>query len=259
MIVDYGPTQPEGPAGYAPGQRFGPTAAAVVNLPLLELHCRRRGLESWEPEGDAALRLHTRLLSRGGLPRTRQVFESRLRAETVKQAEALVQRAQQQAAAGLLRQALASYRAAIERNPRNWLVIGQAAAFVADGLRDPGTALELARAAIELNPWYSPYLWNVLGDCLSGLQRAPDAHECYLQADRICPADAETNLRLARSWLQMGDPARSLEAVARGLANDSNAMFRHVLLQRQQQAIDALSARWNGERATAARRRGNFG
>jgi tetratricopeptide (TPR) repeat protein len=97
-------------------------------------------------------------------------------------------------------------------------------------------------------------LWNVLGDCLQALNRPRDAHECYLQACRIRPADAETHLRLAASWLRMGDPARSLKAVASGLANDSNAMLRHVLLQRQQQAIDALARRWNAERATAARR-----
>ena len=138
-------------------------------------------------------------------------------------------------------------------------MIGQAAAFVADGLRDPATGLELARAAIELNPWYSSYLWNVLGDCLTALKRVREAHECYLQAERIRPADVETLLRLASSWLAVGDPARSLEAVARGLANDSNAMLRHVLLQRQQQAIDALSTRWHGERATAVRRRGSLG
>ena len=72
------------------------------------------------------------------------------------------------------------------------------------------------------------------------------------------PADAETNLRLASSWLRMGDAARSLEAVARGLANDSGAMLRHALLERQQRAIDALSVRWNAERATAARRSGGF-
>jgi hypothetical protein len=75
-----------------------------------------------------------------------------------------------------------------------------------------------------------------------------------LQACRIHPADAKTQLRLADSWLEMGDPARSLGAVASGLANDSNAMLRHVFLQRQQQAIDALARRWNAERATAARR-----
>jgi tetratricopeptide (TPR) repeat protein len=257
LINDYGPAQPEGPAGHPPGQRFGPAVAAVVNLPLLEQHCRRRGLEFWEPEGDSARRLHARLLSRGALPRTHRTFQSRFAAVTLDQAEALAHQAGQHAATGMLREALASYRAAIERNPRNWQLIGQAAAFVATGLRDPGAGLELARAAIELNPWSSPYLWNVLGDCLSALERAQDAHECYLQAYRIHPGNAETNLRLAGSWLQIGDPARSLEALARGLANDSNAMLRHVLLQRQQQAIDELSRRWDSERATAARRLGN--
>jgi tetratricopeptide (TPR) repeat protein len=259
MINDYGPTQAEGPAGYLPGQRFGPAVAAVVNLPLLERHCLCRGLESWEPEGDAARRIHARLLSRGGLPRTRRAFEDRFAAAARDWTEALAQQTQQQAAAGLFRQALDSYRAAIECNPRNWQLIGQAAAFVTAQLRDPATGLELARSAIELNPWYSPYLWNVLGDCLSALERAREAHECYQQAERIRPADVETNLRLANSWLQLGDPARSLEAVARGLANDSNGMLRHVLLQRQQQAIDALTTRWHGERATAVRRRGNSG
>jgi hypothetical protein len=64
----------------------------------------------------------------------------------------------------------------------------------------------------------------------------------------------ETNLKLAASWLAAGDPWRSLESVARGLASDSEGMFRHLLLERQQQAIDALSIRWNAERGTAARR-----
>ena len=254
LINDYGPAQPEGAEGDRPGQRFGPAVAAVVNLPLLEMHCRRYGMESLKPEGDDARRLHARLLSRGGLPLTRQAFESRFAAEKLDEEEGLVNQARQQGAAGLLREALAGYRTAIERNPRNWQVIGEAAEFVTAGLRDPASGLELARAAIQLNPWYSPYLWNVLGDCLQALNRPPDAHECYLQACRINPANAETHLRLAASWLQMGDPGRSLEAVARGLANDSNAMLRHVLLQRQQQAIDALARGWNAERATAARR-----
>jgi len=52
----------------------------------------------------------------------------------------------------------------------------------------------------------------------------------------------------------LGDPQRSLEAVARGLASDTNAMFRHALLDQQQEAIAALTKRWHAERETAARR-----
>jgi tetratricopeptide (TPR) repeat protein len=173
--------------------------------------------------------------------------------------EAMVHQARRHAGSGLLTQALAGYRAAIERNPRNWQVIGEAAAFVNGTLKDPETAFDLARAAVELNPWFSPFLWCVLGDCLGGMGRAADAHDCYLQACRIHPDSPEVNLSLAGSWLQLGNPRRSLEAVARGLANDSNQMLRHVLLQRQQQAIDALSFRWQAECATAARRSGRIG
>ena len=75
-----------------------------------------------------------------------------------------------------------------------------------------------------------------------------------VQAGRICPTDVNTNLNLAQSWLSLGDPGRSLEAVARGLANDSQGMFRHLLIEKQQQALGALSARWNTERAMAVRR-----
>jgi tetratricopeptide (TPR) repeat protein len=126
--------------------------------------------------------------------------------------------------------------------------------FATTQLRDRAAGLELARAAVELNPWYSSWLWNALGDCLLSLERPEEAHECYLQAHRIHPQDVTTNLNLAHSWLLGGDPGRSLEAVARGLANDSEAMFRHALLEKQQQAMASLSVRWNMERATAARR-----
>src|SRR4029077_3444818 len=132
--------------------------------------------------------------------------------------------------------------------------IGEAADFVAKQLKDYENALELARAALELNPWYSPWLWNVLGECLTALRRDAEAHECYSQAHRIHPADAHTNLKLAQSWLVLGDPRRSLEAVARGLANDSTALFRHTLLDQQQQAIASLTKSWHAERETAARR-----
>jgi len=127
--------------------------------------------------------------------------------------------------------------------------------MVAIQLRDHATALELARTAVALNPWYTALLWNVLGDALAGLGRDLEAHECYQQASRINPRDVQTNLRLAGSWLTRGDPSHSLEAVARGLAHDSDGMFRHLLLDKQRQAFDCLSARWNAERQAAARKR----
>jgi tetratricopeptide (TPR) repeat protein len=225
-----------------------------LNFPLLENHFRRCGVTLMKPEEDDASSVRTRLLSRGAQPGTRTMFKERFGARTHRHAQAPIHQARQEAGAGRWREALASYRTAIEWNPRDWQLIAEAAEFVSAQLKDYKTGLELAREALELNPWYSPWLWNVLGDRLASLQRPAEAHECYLQAQRIHPNDVHTNLKLAQSWLILGDPQRSLEAAARGLANDSNALFRHELLDRQQQAIASLTKRWHAERETSARR-----
>jgi tetratricopeptide (TPR) repeat protein len=225
-----------------------------LNFPALEQHVHAAGFESLTPSGDDRLQTHPRLILRGGLPRTRQTFEARFAASARDEVAAPIDEARRQAEAGWLAEALTSYRTALERSPNDWPLMGEAA-MVAIQLRDHATALELARTALALNPWYTASLWNALGDALVGLGRDPEAHECYEQASRIHPRDVQTNLRLAGSWLTRRDPSRSLEAVALGLAHDSEGMFRHLLLDKQRQALDYLSVQWNVERQTAARKR----
>ncbi len=254
LVNDYGPTLPEQVVDHPAAQRFGPATAMGLNFPLLEKYFGMRGVEVLKAEGDDARSIHARLFLRGELPRTRSAFASLFCAPARERAEAPIEQARRDTASGRAREALEGYRAAIEQNPRDWQLIGEAAEFVSSQLRDPAAGLALARTAIELNPWYSAWLRNVLGNCLASMERPEEAHECYLQASRVHPDDVKTNLNLAHSWLKLGDPSRSLEAVARGLANDSEAMFRHLLLEKQQEAIAALSVRWNMERATSARR-----
>jgi Flp pilus assembly protein TadD len=235
-------------------QRFGSTIAVGIDFDALDRHVHSAGFESLKPTGDDRLQTHPRLILRGALHGTREVFDARFAATTRDDIAAPIVEARRQADAGWLVEALMSYRAALERSPNDWRVVGEAAK-VALRLGDHVTALELARTAVALNPWYAPSLWNGLGDALAGLGRGREAHQCYLQGWRIHPGDVETNLRLAGSWLARGDPSRSLGAVARGLAHDSDGMFRHLLLDKQQQAIDYLSIQWTVERQTAARKR----
>jgi Flp pilus assembly protein TadD len=235
-------------------QRYGSTIAVGIDFDALDRHVRSAGFESLKPTGDDRLQTHPRLILRGALHGTREVFDARFAATARDDIAAPIVEARRQADAGWLVEALMSYRAALERSPNDWRVVGEAAK-VALQLGDHVTALELARTAVALNPWYTPSLWNGLGDALAGLGRGREAHECYLQGWRIHPGDVETNLRLAGSWLARGDPSRSLGAVARGLAHDSDGMFRHLLLDKQQQAIDYLSLQWTVERQTAARKR----
>src|SRR4029453_430925 len=106
--------------------------------------------------------------------------------------EAPIKEGRAGAAAGRKQEALEKYQTALSRQPRNWQIIGEAAEFVGLQLREFAAGIELVRTALECNPCYSSWLWNVLGDCLYCLERVGDAHEAYLQAERIDDTDPRT-------------------------------------------------------------------
>jgi tetratricopeptide (TPR) repeat protein len=233
-------------------QRFGGATALPVDFVHLERRLQARAIEVVFPDRESLM--HTRLLTRDPIANSRRVFADRFGGPASARCDA-VARARLLADQGLFREALADYRRLIDDAPRDWRVLGEAAQLAATSLGDPASGLELARIALTLNPWYSPLLWNVNGDCLTALDRVDAAHESYEQALRLHPGGVETHLRLARSWLRLGDAARSLEAVACGLAHDADAMLRHQLLDCQQAAIDALSRVRVAQRETEHRRR----
>jgi predicted Zn-dependent protease len=202
--------------------------------------------------------MHTRLLARDPLPQSTRAFAERFSTPVSSRCDA-VARARQLAEQGLFREALDDYRRLVDDAPRDWRVLGEAAHLTATSLRDPASGLELVRIALALNPWYSPFLWHVHGDCLAALDRVDEAHASYEQALRLHPDGVDTHLRLARSWLRIGEPSRSLESVARGLACDTHDMHRHHLLECQQAAIDALSRQRVARQETVHRRSARAG
>jgi len=254
LINDYGPVRPDQVADQAGCQRFGPTTALPVNFPFLERHFTACGAAVAAAEDDDKRPIHTRLLMRAPAPRTLDSFKNRFGPDAREYFEAPLEQARAHAAAGRKSEALESYRAGLARNARNWHVVGEVAEYVAMQLRDYAAGLELARAAVALNPWYSPWLWNALGDCLYCLERYSDAHEAYLQARRIDPNDPRTNLNLAYTWLQKGDYREALAAIATGLERDAPGLYRQRLLEKQQHVLAAISERWAAETAKLAER-----
>ena len=107
---------------------------------------------------------------------------------------------------------------------------------------------------MELNPWYSPWLWNVLGDILFLDKNVSGAHEAYVQAQKIHPTDVRTNLNLAYTLFEFGDYDQALQALATALAADTRGLFRARLLEKQHQVLSAMSGRWQGEQERLARR-----
>jgi tetratricopeptide (TPR) repeat protein len=261
LVNDYGAARPEQRAQFAAGQWFGPVCAMGLDFALLEQTLRQRTacgprgpVHVLTPEGDEGLLIHSRLIHREPQPGYCRVYLDRFAAARRQHSEALDSNARSAAASGRRKEALEAFRTAIEGNPRNWRLLGEVAEFAARQLRDHRLAIELAQAGLDLNPWYSAWLWNVLGESLAGAGRHDEAHQCHLHAERIHPNDPKTQSNLAESWLRQGSPERSLQAIANGLAHDSDSMHRHVLLARQQAAIAALALRWTRERESAARK-----
>lgn len=258
LINDYGATTTVETTEQSATQRFGPTVALGLNFPLLENHVRRRGAVVMVPDGDEDRALHTRLVARRELPRTGESLRNRFSREADRYFEVALEEARQSVGAGRHEEALSRYKEALSRAPRDWQVVGEAAEFVGLRLRDHESGIELARAALALNPWYSAWLWNVLGDCLFCLGRTADAHEAYLQALRIHPTDARTSLNLAYTLLQRGAFAEALASIATGLANDAGGLYRLRLLEKQEQILSSLGLRVRTEQERLADRIARF-
>lgn len=239
-------------------QRFGNTIALPLNFPVLEKMLAVRGLEVQAADGDERLGVHSRLVSRGASPRTTEAYHSRFSEEAWKYFQEPVEAARRHVAARRLQEALESYQSALARAPRNWELIGEVSDFLAIHLRDFDASLQLARAALERNPMYSSWLWNILGDSLYCKNLFQEAHQAYLQAERIDPYDGRTNLNLAYTYLYFGEHQSALEAIAKGLAGDKRGIFRDRLLEKQQQVLNALSSAYDALQASLARRHQRF-
>jgi tetratricopeptide (TPR) repeat protein len=233
-------------------QWFGAAAALGLNFPWLEANC---GAHVAVPDEAETLMTEARLVHRGAGGATLREFLSRFSALARREAERHAEQARVAVAAGDWNHALTAFARALESNPRDWQLIGEAAEIVGAQLGDDERAVALADAALALNPWYSPWLWNIKGEALSRQQRHREAHFCYESAAGIAPGDARAQLLLAGSWLKLAREQRSLEAIARGLANDTASMVRHELLEVQQAAISALAVRAMRDRDAEARRR----
>ena len=258
LVNDYGPVRAEDVATHVGVQRFGGSVALGLNFPLLEGALASRGFTTAAPQGDEQRRVHTRLIARKIGPRTLDVLRKRFALEADRQLDAPQEEARAHLAAGRRNEALVAYRQMIERNPGDWQMLGEAAEFVGLQVGDHKAGLEIVRSALERNPWYSAWLWNILGDCLFYQERLTDAHEAFTQAQRIDADDPRTNLNLAYTLSARGDQPGALAAIAHGLAHDSKGHYRPRLLEKQAQVLTLLSERASAEQGRLVRRAERF-
>jgi tetratricopeptide (TPR) repeat protein len=254
LVNDYGPVRSEDTTSPIGVQRFGGSVALGLNFPMLEAALAGKGFEFVAPAGDEQRQVHTRLAARRIGSRTRELLDQRFGMEPERQRDAPQEEARSHVAAGRRHEALAAYRRVIERNPNDWYVLGEAAEYIGLQLGDHAAGIDLARAALARNPWTSAWLWNILGDCFFCRNRLADAHEAFLQAQRIDPDDPRTNLNLAFTLSACEDHTGALAAIARGLANDGRGQFRPRLIEKQAQILSLIAEQAAAEQARLARR-----
>lgn len=247
MGSDFGPTSPEVVDEVAYVGRFGSTVAVSVNFPLLEHHLATRRVRTLKPEGDADRSIHTRLFTVAAGSETAAAFMEQYGTDAPVEADRLASDAIEHINAGRFDDALECYQTALRHCPNDWHLLGQAAQFLTQQLLRHRAALELGQAALALNPWYSAFLWNTVGNSLFCLGEHDQAHDAYLRAQAIDPDDPQTNLNLAYTFAQSRNYREALNAVARGLAEDPDGRFTSALLTKQRQIVDALASRQSAE------------
>lgn len=254
LINDYGTTKPEDTSKEHSSQRFGPTVALGINFPLLSSYFSEKNWNVLIPDMDAEAPLHARLFVKHNETWLTELFNSQFGSEGYEYCEGPLIKAREHAQSGRKDDALEAYQTALAHNRHDWFSLGEIAEYVGLKLREYAVGLEIAQEAIKLNPWYSPWLWNVLGDCLFCLDRYTDAQEAYLQAYRIDPKDPRTNLNLAFIYTEALQFEDALTSIAQGLAHDKSTMFREQLLEKQRHILSQLSSRSLGEQERLMRR-----
>ena len=242
LFSDYGAVNRAAAATVAYPGRFGGTWAMPLDFAFLERFHSSAGARVSRTEGDDERTVHSRLLTRDGSGGTAEAFLERYGDPRGAGAEQRPRRAIENINAGRLQEALRIYQEGLTYCPDDWNLLGHAAQFLNQQLLHHEEALELARRAVGINPWFSTFLWNTLGNCLFSLGQREEAHEAYIHALKINEDDAQTHLNLAYTWESRGDMERALASLARGLQRDVDGRFRTALLEKVRHLLDRMDA-----------------
>jgi tetratricopeptide (TPR) repeat protein len=188
------------------------------------------------------------------MPATERAFHQAFDWEVQQVVNGPQEAARQHIEGGRFEQAREAYEKSLSARPRDWALLGEIAEFLIRHVADYESGRKIAEAALAVNPWYSVWLWNVLGDAVYALERYAEAHEIYLKAEIMEPNDVRTALNLSYSYWELGRPDRALELVARGLAHDGAGLYRDRLLEKQQQILAGVAATHRSNQEWLARR-----
>jgi tetratricopeptide (TPR) repeat protein len=129
------------------------------------------------------------------------------------------------------------YREALKRQPRNWVLLNEISMFLTYSMGDIKAGIDMARAALALNPSCSAELWNTLGDGLYEWGRTEEARSAYVKALAVNNTDVRSRYNLAWVYARQKNFAAALDSIGQALALDKTGEYRDRLLQKQQEVL----------------------
>jgi tetratricopeptide (TPR) repeat protein len=234
LVNDYGQTQATRD-DEVEHQRFSLATFVGVNF-------HSGGCQFVEPSGEER-GIHSRLLGRklGSDTQTR-FFERFATAAQDRLQEPLMQ-ARACVKVGRFELAATFYNEALNRQPRNWVLLNEISMFLTFSMRDSKAGIDMAKLALALNPTCSAELWNTLGDGLYEFGRTAEARSAYQKALAVNASDVRSRYNLAWVHTRERNYPAALAAIAEALSFDKTGEFRDRLLHKQQEVLNQLALR----------------
>lgn len=243
LVCDYGHPKHDDASSEYEHQRFAGSTAIGLNFPLVKSFVEDMQKCQWHEPSEDNGHIYSRLICQKLAPEAILKFEERFKKKAFDGCHEPVLRARELLQHGRLEAALAAFVEALERQPYNWLLMGEVAKVLTFSLRDHEAGLEMAKSALTLNPSFSADLWNTLGDALFCLARYMEARDAFVRALEADRTDVRARYNLAWVFLQENNFASALQAIADGLLNDGNGEYHDRLLEKQTEAITRLAQR----------------
>ncbi|HAN30611.1 MAG TPA: hypothetical protein DCQ06_03345, partial [Myxococcales bacterium] len=218
------------PRGY---QHYGPTAAAGLNLIEFDA-CygkdapKSRAFHSTAPERDGPRAQASRLLTKRSMPKIQKAFQKLFDAKSFEEVEAFTSQARTSQDPN---EAMSLYRKALNEEPRNWVVMLEAARVAIAVRADPQLPLVLLRRALEINPEYSADLWNTYGEALWNAGEKTAAGQAYRYALDVNEEHAEARYGLAFCEAERGRFGTAMRHIGRALSDDPQGRLRGKILE----------------------------
>ncbi|MBI3409195.1 MAG: tetratricopeptide repeat protein [Planctomycetes bacterium] len=246
LINDYGQTMLTRDDEFE-HQRFSLATFVGVNFPLLKAFFKDEKKLQWlEPSGESK-GIHTRLLAHTTTSELRVIFQQVFNEHSYKELQEPILRARECAKVGRFELAATYYREALEKQPRNWVLLNEISMFLTFSLRDPKAGSDMAKLALGLNPTLSAELWNTLGDSLYEFGRTAEARSVYLKALDVNATDVRSRYNLAWTYTREKNYPAALDMISQATALDKTGEFRERLLQKQQEVLNHLAMRHQQE------------